>query len=96
MPDAAGGGAPHGGQEQDDRPDQEPPPNPEALGMGQQEEQQPEDLPDKNHMQGDVSTKIIERMECKRLLERFGLCLNAAQATAHDHGYNTAKELSFL
>ncbi len=46
MPDATGDGAPHGGPDQDSHPDQELQPNPEALGPGNQEGQQPEEPAD--------------------------------------------------
>ncbi len=42
MADTAGDSTPHGGQDQDGIPDQELPPHLEALGLGQQEGQQPE------------------------------------------------------
>ncbi len=54
MADATGGGAPHGGQDQDSHPNQERPPNLEALGPGDQEGQQPEEFANMNKMQGDA------------------------------------------
>ncbi len=58
MADASGDGASHGGQEQDDQPDQEPLPHPDALGPGQQEGQHPEATVNYNVMQGNVSLQI--------------------------------------
>ncbi len=96
MADAAGDSAPHGGQEQDDQPDQGPPPNPDTPGPGDQEGQQPQEPADNNAMQGDVPCKIIKRQECRYLLKRIGLSPEAAQAIVQDHGYDTAKKLSCL
>ncbi len=48
--DVAGDSAPHGGQEQDSQPDQEPMPKLEAPGPGQQEGWQPEDPTNVNQM----------------------------------------------
>ncbi len=87
---------PHGGQEKDSQLDQELLPNPEALGLGQQEGQQPEVPINLNMMQGNVPHKMIERLECKRLLERLGSSQDTAQAIVCNHGYDTAKKLSCL
>ncbi len=95
MPDAAGDGTPHGGQNLDNHLDQEPQPNPEALGPSNQDGQQPEESDNMNEMQGYVPPDIIERQECKQLLHRIGLIF-VAQAIVHNHGYNTAKKLSCL
>ncbi len=87
MVDATSDSAPHGGQDQDSHPDKEPPPNPEALGPGDQEgQQQPPDPADMNRMQMDVAPTIIERLECQQLLHRIGFFLDAEQAIVHDHG----------
>ncbi len=96
MPDAAGDGAPHGGPEQDGHPDQGPQPNPEALGPGDQEGQQPVEPVDMNAMVGAVPPKVIKRLECQRLLHRIGFFHDAAQVIVRDHGYDTAKKLSRL
>ncbi len=60
MADSAGDGAPHGGQEQGSQPDQEPLPNPEALGLGQQEGQQPESPTYLNAMKGNVPPNSLK------------------------------------
>ncbi len=90
MVDAAGDGAPHGGQEQDGQPDQELLPNLEAPRSGQQEGQQ------QDKVQGAVPPKIIKRMECKRLLERISFSVEVAQNLVWSHGYDTAKKFSHL
>ncbi len=47
-------------------------------------------------MQGNVPPKIIKRLECKCLLQRIDLGLDAAQAIVCHHGYATVKTLSPL
>ncbi len=96
MLDAASGSAPHGGQDQDGHPDPELQPNPEALGPGDQEGQQPEEPANMNAMVGVVPPNVIERLECQQLLQRIGFYIDAAQAIVRNHGYDTAKMLSHL
>ncbi len=61
MADAASDGTPHGGQEQDSQPDQKLLPNLDALGPGQQEEQQLEDPANIIQMQWDVPLTSKDR-----------------------------------
>ncbi len=51
---------------------------------------------DLKQMQGNITPKLIERLECKRLLERLSFSIEAAQAIVHNHGYNMAEKLSQL
>ncbi len=96
MADTACDSVPHGGQDQDRHPDQELPPNSEAPGPSNQEGQQPEEPVDNHEMQGAVAPKIIERKECKHLLERIGFSGDVARIIVQDHGYDTAVKLSCL
>ncbi len=47
-------------------------------------------------MQGADPPKIIERKECKHLLERIGCRVDAAQIIVQDHGFDTAEKLRRL
>ena len=47
-------------------------------------------------MVGGVPPEIIERQECKQVLQRIGFSPEAAQAIVRDHGYDTAEKLSRL
>ncbi len=78
MPDATGDSAPHGGQDQDGQLDPAPQPNPEALGPGNQEGRQPDQPQDNYAMVGAVPPKIVERQECKKVLQRIGFSVEAA------------------
>ncbi len=74
-----GDSAPHRGQDNDGHLDQKLLPNLEAPGPGNQEGQQPEEPANDHAMRGGVPPKIIERQECKHLLERIGFRVDTAQ-----------------
>ncbi len=58
--------------------------------------QPPDTHTNMNEMQGEVTPNVIERLECKHLLERLGFSLDTAQVIIHIHGYHTLKKLSLL
>ncbi len=47
-------------------------------------------------MVGAVPPKIVERQECKQVLQRTGFSTEVAQAIVQVHGYDTAEKLSRL
>ncbi len=75
------------------RPRQLPTPTAATQPRKGQQKEEPVDL---NKMQGDIPPELIETKECKRLLQKIGFSLVAAQSIVCNHGYDTATKLSHL